>query len=123
VDDDPSVREGLANLIRVTGWRVETFVSATEFLKRGPPDGPCCLILDLALPGLSGIDLQRELVSVGRRLPIIFITGHGDIATTVRAMKTGVVDFLTKPFIGQDLLQSIKQAIEKDRLEISGGSS
>ena len=119
VDDDLSVREGLANLVRITGWRVETFASATEFLLRDPPAGPSCLVLDVALPGLSGIDLQRELAAAGRHLPIIFITGHGDIPMTVQAMKAGAVEFLTKPFIDRKLLQSIEQAIERDRLELS----
>ena len=119
VDDDVSVREGLGNLVHSIGWSVETFASASEFLRRDPPAGPSCLVLDVGLPGLSGLDLQRELAAAGRHLPIIFITGHGDIPTTVRAMKAGAVEFLTKPFIEGDLVQSIEQALERDRQALS----
>ncbi len=115
VDDDVSVREGLSGLIRSAGWRVETFASAMEFLRREPCGEPACLVLDVGLPGLSGMDLQRELAAAERRLPIIFITGQGDIPTTVRAMKAGAMEFLTKPFIEQDLLRSIEQAIARDQ--------
>jgi FixJ family two-component response regulator len=119
VDDDNSVREGLAGFVRSIGLRVETFATASEFLRRAAPEGPACLVLDLALPGLSGMDLQRELAATDRHLPIIFITGHGDIPTTVRAMKAGAVEFLTKPFIEGDLMQSIEQALERDREALS----
>ncbi len=116
VDDDPSVREALQGLIRSVGLRVQTFGSAQEFLGSPRPDAPACLVLDVRLPGLSGLDLQRELVKAGVKLPIIFITGHGDIPMSVRAMKAGAVEFLTKPFRDQDLLDAIQQAIERDRI-------
>jgi len=115
VDDDASVREGLGALIRSVGIRVKTFESAAEFLRQELGAEPSCLVLDVGLPGLSGIDLQRELAAEERRLPIIFITGQGDIPTTVRAMKAGAVEFLTKPFIEHDLLESIEQALTRDR--------
>jgi FixJ family two-component response regulator len=115
VDDDASVREGLGSLIRSKGWRVETFASAAEFLRQEPPAEPSCLVLDVGLPGLSGMDLQLKLGAADRRLPIIFITGHGDIPTTVRAMKAGAVEFLTKPFLEDELLESIEQALVRDR--------
>jgi FixJ family two-component response regulator len=119
VDDDPSVREALGGLIRSEGLRVETFASAAEFLRQKPPASPSCLVLDVGLPGLSGIDLQRELAVADRFVPIIFITGRGDIPTTVRAMKAGAVEFLTKPFVDQELLDAIAQAIAGDRLAIA----
>jgi FixJ family two-component response regulator len=115
VDDDPSVREGLGSLLRSVGLRVETFASATDFLRWKPPAEPSCLVLDVGLPGLGGMELQRELAEANRPIPIIFITGHGDIPTTVRAMKAGAVEFLTKPFHEQELLQSIEQALARDR--------
>jgi FixJ family two-component response regulator len=115
VDDDPSVREALGSLIRSVGLRVETFASAGEFLRQPPPAAPSCLVLDVGLPGLSGMDLQRELVALNRSIPIIFITGQGDIPTTVRAMKAGAVEFLTKPFRERELLHSIEQALLRDR--------
>jgi FixJ family two-component response regulator len=115
VDDEGAVRVGLSSLIRSVGLRVETFSSAAEFLRQKAPDGPSCLVLDVRLPGLSGMDLQRELIKSHRHLPIIFITGHGDIPMSVRAMKAGAVEFLTKPFRDQDLLDAIQQALEKDR--------
>jgi FixJ family two-component response regulator len=115
VDDDRSVREALGGLIRSVGLRVETFVTAAEFLRRKPPTEPSCLVLDVGLPGLSGIDLQRELAAANRLYSIIFITGHGDIPTTVRAMKAGAVEFLTKPFRDEDLLDAIQQALVGDR--------
>jgi FixJ family two-component response regulator len=115
VDDDLSVREGLASLLCSVGWRVESFASAAEFLRHEAPAEPSCLVLDVGLPGLSGMDLQRELATADRHLPIIFITGHGDIPTTVRAMKAGAVEFLTKPFLEQELLASIEQALARDR--------
>jgi FixJ family two-component response regulator len=115
VDDDPSIRDALTSLIRSVGLRVETFESARAFLIRQPSDVPGCLVLDVRLPGLSGLDLQRELAAAQITMPIIFITGHGDIPMTVQAMKAGAVEFLTKPFRDQDLLDAIAQAIERDR--------
>ena len=115
VDDDASLREGLSNLIRSLGLRVETFESAAEFLRREPPAEPSCLVLDVGLPGLSGIELQRELVAARRPIPIIFITGQGDIPMTVQAMKAGAMEFLTKPFREEELLDSIEQALARDR--------
>jgi FixJ family two-component response regulator len=116
VDDDLSIRDALTSLIRSVGLRVETFGSAREFLTRQPPDAPGCLVLDVRLPGLSGLDLQRELAAAQITMPIIFITGHGDIPMTVQAMKAGAVEFLTKPFRDQDLLDAIAQAIERDHV-------
>jgi FixJ family two-component response regulator len=116
VDDDPSIRDALTSLIRSVGLRVETFESAREFLTRQHPDAPGCLVLDVRLPGLSGLDLQRELASARMTMPIIFITGHGDIPMTVQAMKAGAVEFLTKPFRDQELLDAIAQAIDRDRM-------
>jgi FixJ family two-component response regulator len=115
VEDDASVREALNSLIRSVGLRVEIFSSAQEYLKRNRPDAPACLVLDVRLPGQSGLDLQRELAAGDNSIPIIFITGHGDIPMSVRAMKAGAVEFLTKPFRDQDLLDAIQQAIERDR--------
>jgi len=116
VDDDPSIREALTSLLRSVGLSVETFGSAREFLTRQQLDTPGCLVLDVRLPGLSGLDLQHELAAAQINLPIIFITGHGDIPMTVRAMKAGAVEFLTKPFRDQDLLDAIQQAIDRDRV-------
>lgn len=115
IDDDESIREALKSLIRSVGLNVETFASAQEFLQSSRPDVPACLILDVRMPGLSGLDLQRELAEANIYLPIIFITGHGDIPMSVRAMKAGAVEFLTKPFRDQDLLDAIQQALERDR--------
>ena len=115
VDDDASVREGLQSLIRSAGWRVETFVSAQEFLGRLGAEAPSCLILDLQLPGLSGLDLQKRMAEVGLEIPIVFLTGHGNIPASVQAMKAGAVEFLTKPLDEQKLLQAIQEAIERDR--------
>ena len=115
VDDDASVREGLGSLIRSAGLGVETFASAQEFLARSRPDVPSCLILDVRLPGLSGLDLQKRMAEVNIEIPIVFITGHGDVPTSVRAMKAGAVEFLTKPFAERDLLDAIQQAIKRDR--------
>jgi FixJ family two-component response regulator len=117
VDDDPSIRDALTSLLRSVGLRVETFESARAFLTRQPSDVPGCLVLDVRLPGLSGLDLQRELATAQITMPIIFITGHGDIPMTVQAMKAGAVEFLTKPFRDQDLLDAIAQAIARDRVE------
>ena len=115
VDDDTAVRESLDSLIRSVGLRVETFSSAHEFLRHELPDVPACLVLDVCMPGKSGLDLQRELAAGDRTIPIVFITGHGDVSTSVRAMKAGAVEFLTKPFRDQDLVDAIRQAIESDR--------
>jgi len=115
VDDDPSVRRSIERLIQSIGLEVQTFQSAREFLQRARPEGPACLVLDVRLPGLSGLDLQRELTNRGIQLPIIFITAHGDIPMTVRAMKGGAVEFLTKPFRTRHLLDAIRAAIERDR--------
>jgi FixJ family two-component response regulator len=114
VDDDASVREALSSLIRSIGLRVETFGSAQEFLSYRRTEAAACLVLDVRLPGLSGLDLQRDLAEAGEKIPIIFITGHGDIPMTVRAMKAGAAEFLPKPFREQDLLDAIGQAIERD---------
>lgn len=115
VDDDLSIREAIKSLISLTGVRVETFGTAQEFLRTERPDLPGCMVLDVELPGLSGLDLQRELAAHGIKLPIIFITGYGDIPMSVRAMKAGATEFLTKPFSDQDLLDAIQQALERDR--------
>jgi FixJ family two-component response regulator len=115
VDDDPSIRDALHSLIGSVGLSVQTFGSAREFLDRRLPDLPACLVLDVSLPGLSGLDLQRELAQAGIALPIIFITGYGDIPMSVRAMKAGAVEFLTKPFHPQDLLDAIQQALARER--------
>jgi FixJ family two-component response regulator len=115
VDDDPSVREGLQSLIRSAGWRAETFASAQEFLARPNIDAPGCLILDLQLPGLSGLDLQKRMAEAGLETPIVFLTGHGNIPASVQAMKAGAVEFLTKPFDEQDLLRAIEEAVERDQ--------
>src|SRR5678815_2413839 len=115
VDDDASAREGLQSLIRSAGWRVETFVSAQDFLGRRGAEAPSCLILDLQLPGLSGLDLQKRMADVGLEIPIVFLTGHGDIPASVQAMKAGAVEFLTKPFDEPELLHAIHEAIARDR--------
>ena len=118
VDDDSSIREALGSLIRSVGWRVEVFSSAQEFLRHKRPETPACLVLDVRLPGLSGLDLQHELATRKINLPIVFITGHGDIPMSVRAMKAGAVEFLPKPFRDQDLLDAIQQAVENSRRSI-----
>jgi FixJ family two-component response regulator len=115
VDDDPSVREGLVDLITSVGMKAKAFSSAQEFLQFKRPDMPACLVLDVRLPGLSGLELQRQLGQSEQPIPIIFITGHGDIPMSVRAMKEGAVEFLPKPFRDQDLLDSIQQALAADR--------
>jgi FixJ family two-component response regulator len=115
VDDDRSVRDSLRRLITSVGMSVEVFPTAQEFLKAQRGDVPGCLVLDVRLPGLSGLDLQRELANSNAPLPIIFLTGHGDIPMSVQAMKAGAVEFLTKPFRGQDLLDAVRQAIDRDR--------
>jgi FixJ family two-component response regulator len=115
VEDDASVREALAGLIRSAGWNVEVFVSAHDFLANSRAAAPSCLVLDVGLPGLSGLDLQARMAELHSDIPIVFITGHGDIPMSVRAMKAGAVEFLTKPFLDQDLLDGIQVAIERDR--------
>ena len=115
VDDDVSVREALAGLIRSAGLKVETFASAQEFLARPAADAPGCLVLYVRLPGLSGLDLQKRLAEINLEIPIIFITGHGDVPTTVQAMKAGALEFLTKPLADRDLLDAIEQAVKRDR--------
>ncbi len=115
VDDDLSVREGLRSLIRSAGWRVETFASAQEFLARPGAEAPSCLVLDLQLPGLTGLELQKRMAEVGQEIPIVFLTGHGNIPASVQAMKAGAVEFLTKPFDDQQLLQAIQEAVARDQ--------
>jgi FixJ family two-component response regulator len=115
VDDDAPLRESLRNLIRSVGLRVELFASAQEFLQSRQPDAPSCLVLDVRMPGLSGLDLQKQTSDAGLEIPIIFITGYGDVPMTVRAMKAGAVEFLMKPFRDQDLLDAIQQALERSR--------
>ena len=117
VDDDASVREAVERLVRSAGLRVEAFASAEEFLTRPKADAPSCLVLDVQLPDLSGLDLQRRMADASNDIPIVFITGHGDIPTTVRAMKAGAVEFLTKPLVEGDLLESIRHAIARDRAD------
>src|ERR1700722_8751051 len=116
VDDDDLVRAAIQGMLKSVGLRSETFGTTEEFLRRQRPDGPSCLVLDVRLPGVSGLDFQRELVDAGFRIPIIFITGHGDIPMSVKAMKSGAVEFLTKPFRDQDLLDAIHQALDRDRV-------
>src|SRR5262249_10786399 len=115
VDDDTAVREALSSLIRSVDLAVETFGSAAEFLRAKLPDAPSCFVLDVRLPGVSGLDFQSELAKSGIHIPIIFVTGHGDIPMTVKAMKAGAVEFLTKPFRDQDMLDAIQVALERDR--------
>jgi FixJ family two-component response regulator len=115
IDDDASVRDAIHGMLKSVGLRSETFASAQEFLRSKHPDGPSCLVLDVRLPGVSGLDFQRELADAGTSIPVIFITGHGDIPMTVRAMKSGAIEFLTKPFRDQDLLDAIHQALDRDR--------
>jgi FixJ family two-component response regulator len=114
VDDDASMREALSSLIRSAGLRVVTFSSGKEYLRQEPPGVPACLVLDVRLPEMSGLELQRELTAANNLIPIVFITGHGDIPMSVRAMKAGAVEFLPKPFRDQDLLDAIQQAIKRD---------
>jgi RNA polymerase sigma factor (sigma-70 family) len=115
VDDDPSVRRAIQRLVESVGLHVELFGSATEFMNSSHPDVASCLVLDIRLPGISGLDFQRELLKTKQEIPTIFITAHGDIQMTVRAMKAGAVEFLTKPFRDQDLLDAIQVALERDR--------
>jgi FixJ family two-component response regulator len=115
VDDDASIREALASLFRSVGLHAELFESGRDFLARAHPDVPSCVVLDVRLPGLSGLDCQQQLFESGTHMPVIFLTGHGDIPMSVRAMKAGAAEFLTKPFREQDLLEAIQHAIERDR--------
>ncbi|HEY0519298.1 MAG TPA: response regulator [Ilumatobacteraceae bacterium] len=117
IDDDPDVRDALNGLLRSVGLAVSAYDRVSEFLKSGRPDGPTCLVLDVRLPGKSGLDFQRELSDAGLRLPIIFITGHGDIPMSVGAIKGGAIEFLTKPFRDQDLLDAIQSGLEQDRVQ------
>jgi FixJ family two-component response regulator len=119
VDDDPDIRESLASLIRSVGLRVKALASVPEFLEDTRPAGPACLILDVRLPGRSGLDLQRELAESNISLPIIFITGYGDIPMTVQAMKGGAIEFLTKPFRDQEILEAIQQGLARDRARLA----
>jgi FixJ family two-component response regulator len=116
VDDDAGVRASIQGLLKSVSLRSESFGTAQEFLRRKRPDGPSCLVLDVRLPGVNGLDFQRQLADAGIQIPIIFITGHGDIPMTVKAMKSGAVEFLTKPFQDQDLLDAIRQALDRDRV-------
>src|SRR3984893_5316502 len=118
IDDDPGVRDSLGKLLRSAGLRVSLFGSVTEFLGVDQPEGPTCLVLDVRLPGQSGLELQRELAGGQRQLPIIFITGHGDIPMSVQAMKGGAIEFLTKPFREQDLLEAIQLGHARDRARL-----
>jgi len=115
IDDDPDLRASVGRLLRSVGLEAQLFASISDFLKQDPPDGPICLVLDVRFPGQSGLDLQRELAVANRRLPIIFITGHGDIPMSVQAMKGGAIEFLTKPFRDQDLLDAIQLGLGRDR--------
>jgi FixJ family two-component response regulator len=116
IDDDPLVRAAIQGMLKSVGLHSETFATPQEFLRSKRPDEPSCLVLDVRLPGANGLEFQRELADAGIRIPIIFITGHGDIPMTVRAMKSGAVEFLTKPFRDQDLLDAIQQALNRDRV-------
>ena len=115
IDDDPELRDSVARLLRSVGQEAKLFASISDFLEADPPAGPTCLVLDVRLPGRSGLDLQRELAAANRELPIIFITGHGDVPMSVQAMKGGAIEFLTKPFRDQDLLDAIEVGLARDR--------
>ena len=115
VDDDAEFRDSVARLLRTVGLKTQQFSSVADFFKAVPPDGPTCLVLDVRLPGLSGLELQRELAAANRQIPIVFITAHGDIPMTVQAMKGGAIEFLTKPFRDQDLLDAIETGLARDR--------
>src|SRR4051812_39839959 len=116
IDDDPDVRASVGRLLRSVGMEAQLFASVSDFLKSDPPDGPSCLVLDVRLPGRSGLDFQRELAAAKKELPIIFVTGHGDIPMTVQAMKGGAIEFLTKPYRDQDLLDAIEVGLVRDRV-------
>jgi FixJ family two-component response regulator len=115
IDDDPDLRASVGRLLRSLGINVQLFASISEFLKSDPPECPTCLVLDIRMPGQSGLDLQRELAEANNKIPIIFVTGHGDIPMTVQAMKRGAIEFLTKPFRDQDLLEAIQLGLSRDR--------
>jgi len=119
VDDDPSVRKSLTRVMTSAGYTVEAFQSARDFLAREPLAGPCCVVLDVRMPGLTGLDLQETLATSGHRMPIVFITGHGDISMSVKAMKGGAVDFITKPFDVENLLEAVHRAVAKDVKDLS----
>jgi FixJ family two-component response regulator len=116
IDDDPDLRASVGRLLRSLGLNVQLFASIADFLESNPPEGPTCLVLDVRLPGQSGLDLQRELARAKRELPIIFVTGHGDIPMSVQAMKGGAIEFLTKPFRDQDLIDAIQLGLSRDRV-------
>jgi FixJ family two-component response regulator len=116
IDDDVEVRLSIQGLLKAAGLHSEPFETAEEFLRNKVPDGPSCIVLDVSLPGVDGLELQQKLADAGVRIPIVFITGHGDIPMTVKAIKSGAVEFLTKPFIDQDLLNAIQQAFDRDRI-------
>jgi len=118
VDDDPSVRKSLVRLIRSAGYKVEAFASAEDFLSREASIGPCCVVLDVRMPGVTGLDLQKTLKSALHGIPIVFITGHGDVSMSVSAMKAGAIDFLTKPFEGKDLLSAVQRAVAIDTRDL-----
>jgi FixJ family two-component response regulator len=118
VDDDPSVRKSLTRLLTSAGYAIEVFASAREFLAREPYTGPCCLLLDVRMPGLTGFALQEALATAGRRMSIVFVTGHADVPESVRAMKGGAVDLLTKPVDAKDLLEAIQRCVAKDRQDL-----
>ncbi len=120
VDDDPSVRKGLSRLLASADYAVEAFASAQEFLAREPYPGPCCLVLDVRMPGLTGMQLQEMLAATGRRMSIVFVTGHADVPTSVKAMKAGAVDLLTKPVDVEDLIAAIQRAVTRDAHERAG---
>jgi RNA polymerase sigma factor (sigma-70 family) len=115
VDDDPEFRDSVARLLRTIGLETRQFSSVSDFLKADPPDGPTCLVLDVRLPGQSGLELQRELIAANRHVPIVFMTAHADVPMTVQAMKGGAVEFLTKPFRDQDLLEAVEAGLARDR--------
>jgi FixJ family two-component response regulator len=117
IDDDPDFRDSVARLLRTVGLQTRQFSSVSEFLKADPPDGPNCLLLDVRLPGPSGLELQRELTAAHRKIPIIFITAHADVPMTVQAMKGGAIEFLTKPFRDQDLLEAVEAGLARDRAQ------
>jgi FixJ family two-component response regulator len=119
VDDDPSVRKGLTRLLASAAYAVEAFASAREFLARPPHAGPCCLVLDVRMPGLTGIQLQEMLTATGRRMSIVFVSGHADVRTSVKAMKAGAVDLLTKPVDVKDLIAAIQRAVTRDRHDLA----
>src|ERR1700689_971876 len=116
IDDDAAVRASIQDLLESIGLRCESFKMAEEFLRSKRPDGPSCLVLDVRLPGANGLDFQHQLATAGTKIPIIFITGYGDIPMSVKAMKSGAVEFLTKPFIDEELLSAIHQALDRDRI-------